>query len=269
MPAVVIQLPVNFTPHHEAIVIRYLTGQLHGQEEWRLATVAFTLLDDAMVTTADHTYTFRQFYQHLVDEQLSDAYLRALFRLSDVSQQSPPLWASFARQIVQAFTRLQWQAREQTVIQLCLSYLLYWWNAFARGYAFEVEVFQDLQRAGIHFQAHNLLDHNQRFSPSDLTVIGQAGDIKTSTYFLHIVPVARHDFYIVRFASRGRTYTVVVMLQPTAWDVINGDTVDGDLASVLQQLPLPVRVQSNNYEFVMIAYNEWKRRILRRQGKIP
>jgi len=101
-----------------------------------------------------------------------------------------------------------------------------------------------------------------------LTVIGQAGDIKTSTYFLHIVRVPTHDFYVVRFANQGRFYTIVVMLQPSAWEAINGDTVDGDLSSVLKQLPRPIRISSDTSEFVIIEYNEWQQRILRRQGNL-
>lgn len=250
------------------MIIRYLTDQLRGQDDWRLATEAFNLLDDALIEDAGRVYDFRTFYRQFVDERFSDPYLQALLSSTDVRQQSPGLWASVARQIVQGFSQLRWQDDAQTTTRLCLSYLLYWWNAFARGYAFEVEVFQDLQRSGIHFQAHNLLEREQRFSPSDLTVMGQAGDIKTSTYFLYVSSSTTHDFYIVRFVERGRTYTVVVMLRPSAWDEINGDTIDGHLASILQQLSTPVRIHSDHYEFVVLAYDEWKRRILRLHRKV-
>ena len=264
----IINLPGDFTPFHEDIIIRYLADQLHGRDDWRLATEAFGLLDSTTLTTDDNTVSLREFYRYFVDERFADRYLQALLGLTDVRRQSPTLWAEFARQIVQAFRQLPWQVDQQTGSRLCLSYLLYWWNAFARGYAFEVEIFQDLERVGIQFQAHNLLDCNQRFSPSDLTVIGQAGDIKTSTYFLHIVRVPTHDFYVVRFANQGRFYTIVVMLQPSAWEAINGDTVDGDLSSVLKQLPRPIRISSDTSEFVIIEYNEWQQRILRRQGNL-
>lgn len=267
MPSIIFHLPDSFTPLQEDVVIRYLADQLHGQADWRLATEAFTLLDSATFAMAGNTVSLRRFYQYFVDEQFADMYLQALLNLTDVRRQSPTLWAGVARQITQAFRQLPWQADQQPASRLCLSYLLYWWNAFARGYAFEVEIFQDLERTGIQFRAHNLLDRHQRFSPSDLMVIDQAGDIKTSTYFLYIAQATVHDFYIVRFANQGRIYTVVVMLQPAAWAVINGDTVDGDLSSVLQDLPMPVRIHSHTYEFVIIAYNEWKERILRRQGK--
>ena len=267
VPSVAIQLPANFTPHHEDVVIRYLSGQLRGPDDWRLAIEAFNLLDDSVIENFGQVYNFRTFYRQFVDERFSEAYLQALLNLANIRQQSPSLWASYARQIVQAFIQLGWQDDEQTTTRLCLSYLLYWWNAFARGYAFEAEVFQDLQRWGVDFQAHDLLNRHQRFSPSDLTVIGQAGDIKTSTYFLHLSSSISHDFYIVRFWDHGQLYTIVVMLQSASWDKINGDTVDGHLSSVLQQLPRPVRIRSDNHEFVVIAYDEWKRRILRIQGK--
>ena|GEM_PF-2103386 len=196
MPSVAIQLSADFVPYHEDVVIRYLADQLHGQNDWRLAIEAFNLLDNATVTISGSIYNFRTLYRQFVDERFSDLYLHALVGLTNIREQSPTLWASFARQIVQTFIQLQWQVDGQTAIRLYLSYLLYWWNAFARGYAFEVEVFQDLEHSSIHFQAHDLLDRYERFSSSDLTVIKQAGDIKTSTYFLHVAPSAIHVFIL-------------------------------------------------------------------------
>jgi hypothetical protein len=125
LPKVNLQLPANFAPQHEDVVIRYLTDQLHGQADWRLAMEAFNLLDDALVEISDNSYNFRTLYKQFVDDRFSDAYLHALLGLADVLRQSPTLWADFARQIVQAFSQLHWQSDEQTSTRLCLSYLLY------------------------------------------------------------------------------------------------------------------------------------------------
>jgi hypothetical protein len=148
-----------------------------------------------------------------------------------------------------------------------LSYFLYWWGSFARGYAFEVEIFRDLQSSGIEFQAHDLSDHQARYSPSDLTVSNMAGDIKTSIYFVQVARPFQHDFYIVRLFVQGQPYTLAVLLQPLAWNKINGDTIDGTLESVVTQFPHPVRIQQGNHELVAIDYAEWKARILRLQGE--
>jgi hypothetical protein len=94
-----------------------------------------------------------------------------------------------------------------------------------------------------------------------------AGDIKTSVYFVQVGAPLRHDFYIVRLFVRGRTYTLAVMLQPPAWDEINGGTVTGTLASVVTQFPYPVRIKQGIHKLVALDYDLWKKRILRLQGE--
>jgi len=248
-------------------VIDYLAGCLFGRAAWVKAFEAFDLLDQAVLVTARGRHTFRTLYQQMVDRQMADAYLGELLALRDVKQQSPALWSRFARQIASEFTRRGWRRSDVPETRLLLSYLLYWWGAFARGYAFEVEVFRDLRNSGVQFQAHNLLDRQQRYSPSDLTISGMAGDIKTSIYFVQAAAPLVHDFYIVRLFTRGRARTLVVLLQPQVWDIIDGDAVPGRLDAVVEQLPAPVRIQHRGHELVVMDYGEWKRRILRLQGE--
>jgi hypothetical protein len=174
-----IQIPTNFTPEHEQAVLQYLAGRLAGQKAWRLVFEAFDLLDEALLISPDGHFTFRTLYRQLIDREIADAYLRELLTLHEVEKQSPALWSRFARQIVSDFAKRGWRRADLPQIDLLLSYFLYWWGAFARGYAFEVEIFQDLDRSGIQFQAHNLLDRQERFSPSDLVVNDLVGDIKT------------------------------------------------------------------------------------------
>jgi hypothetical protein len=111
-----------------------------------------------------------------------------------------------------------------------------------------------------------LRDRQQRFSPSDLIVNTRAGDIKTSVYFVQAAVPLAHDFYIVRLSIGARMYTLVVMLQPPAWEKINGDTIAGDLETLLRDFPVPVSIRRHGHDLVVLDYNEWKRRILRRQG---
>ena len=112
-----------------------------------------------------------------------------------------------------------------------------------------------------------MLDRQQRYSPSDLTVSGMAGDVKTSIYFVQAAAPLEHDFYIVRLFAQGRTHTLVVLLKPATWDIIDGDTVTGHLDTVVKQLPAPVRIRHRGQELVVLDYDEWKRRILRLQGE--
>ena len=266
MTSIQIQLPPGFGPDHESVVIGYLVGRLYGREAWAKAFEAFDLLDRAMLVTAQGRFTFRALYQQIVDWQMADAYLGELLTLPDVEQQGPALWSRFARQIVSEFMQRGWRRSDIPEARLLLSYLLYWWGAFARGYALEVEIFRDLRNSGVRFRAHNLLDRQQRYSPSDLTVSGMAGDIKTSIYFVQAAAPLMHDFYIVRLFARGHTRTLVVLLKPTAWDIIDGDTVPGHLDTVVDQLPAPVRIRHSGQELVVVDYDEWKRRVLRLQG---
>jgi hypothetical protein len=266
LPSIQIELPARFDASHERAVIDYLTDRLAGREAWSRAFIAFDLLDEAVLVTEDGRTTFRQLYQQVVDQELADNYIDELLALADVRQDSPALWARFARRIVQEVTQRGWRRSDVSGARLLLSYLLYWWGAFARGYALEVEIFQDLQRSAIQFRAHDLRDRQQRFSPSDLTVDDMAGDIKTSIYFVQAAVPLVHDFYIVRLSAGAQIYTLVVMLQPLAWEKINGDTVAGNLETVVQHFPAPVGIQHRGHDLIVLDYEEWKRRILRRQG---
>lgn len=265
MPALKIRLPKKFDQAHEEAVIAYLAGSLRGRKAWSLAFTAFDLLDEAILIQQETEQTFRTLYRRMVEDSFADVYLHKLLTLQDVKGQSPTLWSHYARQIVATFTNYDWKRHDLPTSRLLLSYLLYWWGAFARGYAFEVEIFQDLQKSNIQFQAHNLLNHEERFSLSDLTVNNLAGDIKTSVYFLQAAARPVHDFYIVRLYIKSKVYTFAVLLQPDAWNEMNGDTVPGTLETVLNQWPQPVCIEKGAYKFVVIEYTEWKRRVLRLQ----
>lgn len=261
-----IELPVNFTIDHEQGVMSYLTDRLSGRNAWALTFEAFDLLDKAVVVTATGRFTFRMVYQQIVDHRIADSYIDELLALNDVAKQSPALWAGYARHIVSDFSKRGWQRSDIPETRLLLSYLLYWWGAFARGYAFEVEIYHDLQQNGILFQAHDLQDRQQRFSPSDLTVHNMAGDIKTSTYFVQFAMPLLHDFYIVRLTVQNQAYTLVVFLQPPVWEKINGDTIEANLDTIARHLPTPVRIRQHGSELIILDYEEWKWRILRLQG---
>ncbi len=159
-----------------------------------------------------------------------------------------------------------WQRADVPQTRLLLSYLLYWWGAFARGYALEVEVYRDLEQSGIVFTAHDLRDALQRYSASDLMISGWKGDIKTSVYFLQIAVPLKHEFYIVRLSIKVRVYTLVVFLWSSIWEIINGDTIDCTLETISQHLPHPVRIRHKRHEVVVLDYEEWKWRILCHQG---
>ena len=261
-----VELPPEFTVVHEHVVTDYLADRVVGRAAWTMVFTAFDLLARAILVTSTHRISFRALYLEVVDQPLADAYIEDLLTLGDVRQESPALWARYARRIVQQVAQRGWRSAADVETRLLLAYLLYWWGAFARGYALEAEVFRDRAQSGVMFAAHELRDRQQRFSPSDLTVLGMAGDIKTSVYFVHAATPLAHDFYIVRLVVQGQLHTLVVLLQPEAWEEFNGDTVPGDLTALAQHVPSSVMITHGVHRLVMLDYNEWKRRVLRRQG---
>jgi len=263
-----IELPADFTAAHRRSVFDYLAGRLRGREAWRRVFAAFDHLDQALLVTGEARRTFRTIYLRVVDDAFADDYIDELLALEDVKDESPTLWARYARQIVAECRRRGWQEADVEGARLLQSYLLYWWGAFARGYAFEVEIYRDLQRSGIRFQAHDLRVRESRYSPGDLVVSGMLGDIKTSVYFVQVAAPLQHDFYIVRLFIRGRSYTLAVMLQLETWEEVNGDTVAGTLESVVSLFPEPVRIEESEHRLVALDYGEWKKRILRIQREI-
>ena len=92
-----------------------------------------------------------------------------------------------------------------TASNLLVAYCLYFWESFAVGYAFEVEIFRDLSASGIEFSAHELRDRRARLSAHDLVVLNLYGDIKNTLYFLQVRRSQQlpHDFYITRFYEGG------------------------------------------------------------------
>jgi hypothetical protein len=266
-PTSTIQFPTTFRLDHEQAVIAYLSNELSGKESWTLAFEAFDILDQASIIHYQERITFRSLYQKMVDHQFADSYIDDLLLLENVEKQSPALWAQYARQIVNNIIGDGLIQSDKPETRLLLSYLLYWWNAFARGYAFEVEIYRDLQQSNIQFQAHDLRDRQQRYSPGDLTVSNMMGDIKTSTYFVQtiITPLA-HDFYIVRLLVQNRVRTLVAFLQTSTWKKINGDTIEATLETAANHLPTPVKIQHRGHELVILDYNTWKQRIRRYQG---
>ena len=261
-----IRLPASFGPDHQTAVIDYLADRLIGRAAWAKAFEAFDLLDQATLATRCQRRTFRALYQQAIEQGLTDSYLRELLLLGDVERQGPALWASYARQIVDEATRRAWFRADVPETRLLLSYFLYWWGSFARGYALEAMIFRDLRRSGVSFQAHDVLDRLERYSSCDLTVSGIAGDLKTSVYFVQTGVSLAHDFYIVRLQLRRRTYTLVVLLQPLVWERIDGDTMEASLETLDDFLPAPVRIEHRDHALVVIEYDDWKERILRLQG---
>jgi len=115
--------------------------------------------------------------------------------------------------------------------------------------------------------SHEITSRAERFSAYDLTVLGLRGDIKYSTYFLTAegTQTTEIDFFITRlFDEIKARWEKVVFLTPAAWTVINGRTIPVALQEAVSEFPKAVMVNIGLETFVIILYQEWKERILKK-----
>jgi len=264
-------LPVAFQDGHMQAVLKYLDRgrQALSRADWLWALDGFDLLHEALADTPEGFRHFASLYETQIEAAFADRYIADLLALEDVSAQAAALWARYARAITALWREAGWQRRLGSEARLLLAYWLFWWEAFATGYAFEVEIFRDLKASNITFIAHDIRSREGRRSLYDLEVLGLRGDIKTSLYFLHAgrSPGVRHDFYISRFRYRGRQRVIVVLMQPAAWKRIDGEPEHTTWAAIKAALPAVASVRHEGREVILVEYEAWKVRVLHRQQK--
>ena len=262
-------LPAGFTDEHAQAVLKYLDRgrRALSRADWQWALAGFDLLHEALADTPEGLHRFATLYETQVEAPFADRYISDLLALGDVSAQGVKVWARYAQSIVALWQRAGWHERLGKEGRLLLSYWLFWWESFARGYAFEVEVFRDLKASGVAFVAHDIRHREGRRSAYDLEVLGLRGDIKTSLYFLQAGrrPGMRHDFYITRFRYRGHERVMVVLMQPAAWQRIDGEAVHTTWEAVREGLPQVALIMHKGREIVLVEYEMWKKLILKRQ----
>jgi|LakMenEpi03Aug12_release.lakeMendotaPanAssembly.Ray.scaffolds.fasta_scaffold325449_1 hypothetical protein len=267
-----ILLPTGYTDQHQRLGLYYLQQGRCGltSAESQMIMAGFDLLHHAVVVTDQEKLSFSTIYQRYVDTHFADPYLDALLQIADVAKEHNALRARYARVILQQLLAAGFQQGDVIESNLLLAYCLYFWESFAVGYAFEVEIFRDLQASGIHFRAHDLRSRQERLSPYDLEVLGLQGDIKNSLYFLQIgrEQGLSRDFYITRFYEGRRRYTFIVMVQLEAWHEIDGETIAGLLQEATRHFPLPVQVELATGSIVVADYTVWKQKVLRQQRRM-
>ena len=265
-----IHLNAQLTDDHQRLLIRYIERRRLSQSEWVEVLLAFDLLRTSVVTYEGQTMTFGAFYERYVDAVFSERFLAELVEQDDVESAGKRLTAQFSRRIGQSLAALGLREPMTPPMRLLLVHCLYWWAAFAKGYVLEASIYRDLEEAGIAFYAHDLLDRADRFTPYDVVVSGQEGDIKSSTYFLRVArsfPL-RSAFYVVRaYDTRMRQWRRVVMLKRAAWDEIDGETVFGTLERALAAPPMPVETTVSGERLVVVDYELWKQKIRARQAE--
>ena len=194
-------IPAAFTARHHDALTRYLADdRLLSPAEWQSLYQGINILDTAQVQTDVEAGTFRQLYHRYIDARFATSYLERLLALEDVETQSSALIAEFARRIAPHLQQADLLLSDVPLTWLFYTYCVYWWQNFARGYAFEVQIVRDLRASGVEFYSHDIRDQVERRSVADLVVLNLTGDVKTSTYFLRLASSRGlpNDFYVTR-----------------------------------------------------------------------
>lgn len=267
--------PPQLTEAHRRAIVKYATlPRSLTRQEWPLALAAFDLLHSGNVILNNKTMTFQAFYVRWIDEPYATPFLHELLKAADIEADGARLVIETWRAIVTALSD-RGLAGETVEARGLLVYCLYWWRSFGKGYVREVSVFRDLEQSGVRFSAHDLRDSDERRSLHDLTVLGRHGDIKTSTYFVHLARMfpLRSDFYIVRLWDRiASEWLDIVLLKPEAWREMDGPPTPCTWERVARVLPAPAVVEMRGEELVVVVYDEWKDRVLKKQatkGELP
>ena len=131
-------------------------------------------------------------------------------------------------------------------------------------------MFRDLQAAGISFTAHDLRDKKQRFSRTDIRIQNREGDIKSSTYFLHVERTRglENDFYITQIFDAQGFRRRVVILHQAAWEEINGETTACRIFNLAETLPATGHFEHLGKRLVIVDYERWKKKVTEYQKRL-
>jgi len=268
-----IDVPAELTEAHLRAISRYLVDRFGLSDvEWSHLLVAMDILRRATLTQGNRRWTFAALYRQLVDDVYADGYIAACYGFADVATEGERLRAAIARQIVHVLRERGFYSHRVPESQILAAFMVYWWESFARGYAFEVEIFRDLVASGIVFTGHALRSRRERWSRHDLVVLGYRGDIKLSTYFLHVRRnrLAAQEFCITRLYHRPtHQWKRVVLLREHVWRTLNGEprsvaTPD----DVWDIFPGAARLRLQRQTWVVVLYEWWKERVYQLQSEV-
>ena len=271
MPVTAIQLATGFSKTHQPVLVQYVTdpnGLTQAQRQSLFQAIDF--LRDSRVIVDGASLTFSQFYYQFVDAVYADAFISTLLGSKTVDEVGRQHKQSVKRQIPTRFAQEGWYRPELPSTRFLLAFCLYWWEAFATGYTFEVTILQDLADSGLKFDAHDLRQRTERFTRADLVISDMVGDVKSSAYFFFTARSAEfsHDLYITRYYETSRrTYHRFVILKAAHWQRINGETQPIAFPNWSEVLPSPASFEYTGMHFVAVDYEQWKQKMLTYQKR--
>lgn len=181
-PFVQIDLPFSFRDEHRRATLKYLAERrAMSDKDWFTAFEAFDLLRQAKARLGSRVQTFSEIYNDVVEKNKADDFIKRLLQASSIPKEASRLRKDIAEKILRELTELGWFDQRISSSRFLLAYCIFWWYSFTKGYAFEIEIFSDLKKSDVDFDAHDLLVREERFSKFDLFILEFCGDIKTST----------------------------------------------------------------------------------------
>jgi hypothetical protein len=228
------------------------------------------LLRSSRVEIADQNLSFANFFDRFINAVYTDEFIAALLASKQISIDGQKLKKRIIEEIRARFIQEQWLRSDMPATRFLIAFCLYWWNALAIGYIFEMEIFQDLQSSGLLFQAHDLRRRSERYSSADLTISALQGDIKSSTYFFFTArtSVLSHDFYVTRYYDKFKSqYQWFVILRSDIWNEIDGDTQPMTFPNWPVNFFTPIAFEFHGTIWVAVSYQLWKTKMLAYQNQ--
>jgi len=267
-----IVLVPTITEQQRELLVRYAARPRSIRPfEWREALAVFDNMGGSMLFFGERHYTFSAFYDEFAENRYAESFLEKLNDLTDIEVEGFHLLEEYSNKLLADLEQTGMRLTRGSVEERCLiAFLNYWWTSFCKGYIREIAIFRDLEASGISFEAHDLMDKRQRFEHFDLKVSGWRGDIKTSTYFLHVrrsFPLTNDFYIVVLYDEATRQKLNIVMMKPAFWEKINGETISCELRQVSQHFPKPVQITAHGENLVVVPYSTWKQLIRRIQQR--
>lgn len=269
MPVNAIKLAVGLTEAHQFALLNSITHPVAASPQERQHLLqGIDLLRASRIEIDGQNLSFANFFDRFIDAAYTDEFIASALASNSIRIDGHKLKKRIIEAIRTRFIQEQWFRSDVPATRFLIAFCLYWWNAFAIGYIFEIEVFQDLQSSDLLFHAHDLRKRSERYSSADLTISGWRGDIKSSTYFFFTArtSVLSHDFYVTRYyATINSQYHWFVILRSDIWNEIDGDTQQMTFPNWPVNFFTPVVFEFHGTIWVAVSYQIWKTKVLAHQ----
>jgi|GEM_PF-1393553 len=260
-----ISIKEGLTEQHQYALIRSITDPMSMKlNERKLLFEAIELLRCSYVRFNNQNISFTSFFNKFIGITFTNKFIETIIDTEDIIRTGRILKKKVLAAIRTKFIIEKWYRKDLPESRFLILFCLYWWNAMAIGYIFEIEVFRNLQHSDIKFKPHDLLNESERYSFADLTLSEMNGDIKSSAYFLTLIQSAKlaHDFYITRYYDKtAAKYHWFVISSSQHWKKIDGEANLIAFPNWPTDFLKPAKFEFKNDWWYAVSYDVWKNKI--------